>query len=200
MHPRLRSSRARAPCGSPPPTPTHTPTPPHPPCCCISTYINPKATGKDIIRVSRFVIVGFGLLMGVLAIILFKIGLSLGWVYLFMGIAIGGAVAPIYMCLVWSKASATGAIAGALIGTVLGFIAWISCAAGYYGSVTVDTLGGDYPMLTGNVVSIMMSLIICAGVSLWKPQNYDWQTTREIPMIDEDASAHGLPESGEVGG
>ena len=28
--------------------------------------------------------VGFGLLMGVLAIILFKIGLSLGWVYLFM--------------------------------------------------------------------------------------------------------------------
>ena len=31
---------------------------------------------------SRFVIVGFGLLMGVLAIVLFKIGLSLGWVYL----------------------------------------------------------------------------------------------------------------------
>lgn len=47
-----------------------------------STYINPKATGKDIIRVSRYVIVGFGLFMGVLAIILFKIGLSLGWVYL----------------------------------------------------------------------------------------------------------------------
>ena len=75
---------------------------------------------------SRFVIVAFGLLMGVLAIILFKIGLSLGWVYLFMGIAIGGAVAPIYMCLVWSKASAVGAISGALIGTVLGFVAWIS--------------------------------------------------------------------------
>ncbi len=47
-----------------------------------STYINPKASGKDIIRVSRYVIVGFGLFMGVLAIILFKIGLSLGWVYL----------------------------------------------------------------------------------------------------------------------
>ena len=48
--------------------------------------------------------------MGVLAIILFKIGLSLGWVYLFMGIAIGGAVAPIYSALVWSKATAAGAI------------------------------------------------------------------------------------------
>ena len=42
-------------------------------------YINPKATGQQIIRVSRFVIVGFGLFMGCLAIILFKIGLSLGW-------------------------------------------------------------------------------------------------------------------------
>lgn len=58
------------------------------------------------------------MLMGVLAIVLFEIGLSLGWVYLFMGIAIGGAVAPIYMALVWSKASAVGAITGAISGTV----------------------------------------------------------------------------------
>lgn len=43
-----------------------------PPACC-STYINPKATGKDIIRVSRYVIVIFGLLLGVLAIILFQV-------------------------------------------------------------------------------------------------------------------------------
>lgn len=43
-------------------------------------YINPKANGKDIIRISRHVILGFGVFMGVMAIILFKIGLSLGWV------------------------------------------------------------------------------------------------------------------------
>jgi urea-proton symporter len=46
------------------------------------TYINPKATGKQIITVSRFGILGFGLFMGVLAIVLFEIGLNLGWVYL----------------------------------------------------------------------------------------------------------------------
>lgn len=46
---------------------------------CCRGYINPKATGKQIIRFSRFVIVGFGLFMGVLAIILLEIGLSLGW-------------------------------------------------------------------------------------------------------------------------
>jgi urea-proton symporter len=38
----------------------------------------------QIIRVSRYAIVGYGVFMGVLAIILQEIGLSLGWVYLFM--------------------------------------------------------------------------------------------------------------------
>lgn len=151
------------------------------------TYINPKATGKDIIRVSRYVIVGFGVLMGVLAIILFEIGLSLGWVYLFMGIAIGGAVAPIYMCLVWSKASATGAIVGAISGTVLGLITWLVTCQGLEGAINVDLLGGDYPMLAGNLVAIFGSLIICAVISLMNPQNYDWQTTREIATVDEAA-------------
>lgn len=160
------------------------------------TYINPKATGKQIIRVSRFVIVGFGLFMGVLAIILFKIGLSLGWVYLFMGIAIGGAVAPIYMALVWSKASAAGAITGCLSGLGLGITAWMVTCKAYYGSISIDNLGGDYPMLAGNLASILSSLAICGIMSIMKPQNYDWKTTREIPTIEEDASAH-APMTGE---
>ena len=153
------------------------------------TYYNPKATGKDIIRVSRISIVTFGVLMGVLAIILFEIGLSLGWVYLFMGIAIGGAVAPIYLCLTWSKANATGAITGAICGLCAGLIVWLVTAQCYYGSITVDTLGGNYPMLGGNLASIFISLFICLGFGYWKPQDYDWQTTREIALVEEDGVA-----------
>lgn len=60
------------------------------------TYINKNATGRQILHVSRAMIVIFGLLMGGLAIGLFAIGLSLGFVYLFMGMrcfvwAIGGS-------------------------------------------------------------------------------------------------------------
>jgi Na+/proline symporter len=53
------------------------------------TYINPKATGKRIIFITRVVTVVFGALMGVLAVILDAFGIGLGWVYLFMGIVIG---------------------------------------------------------------------------------------------------------------
>lgn len=49
------------------------------PATCCRCYFNPKATGKQIIKVSRYAIVIFGLFMGCLAIILFVIGLSLGW-------------------------------------------------------------------------------------------------------------------------
>lgn len=80
------------------------------------TYIRPGATGAQILRVTRICMLAFGLCMGVLAIILNAIGVTLGFVYLFMGIAIGGAVAPIYFCVNWDKASATGAIAGSVSG------------------------------------------------------------------------------------
>lgn len=49
-------------------------------------YFNPDATGDQILKVSRIVIVLFGLFMGCFAIVLQVIGLNLGWVYLFMGI------------------------------------------------------------------------------------------------------------------
>lgn len=77
---------------------------------------------------SRYTILVFGALMGVLSIALNEIGLNLGWVYLFMGIVIGSAVVPVSMVLTWSKATATGAIAGAVIGQICAVIAWIVSA------------------------------------------------------------------------
>jgi len=155
------------------------------------TYINPKATGAQIVKVTRFGILGFGLFMGVLAIILFEIGLNLGWVYLFMGIAIGGAVFPIYACLTWEKANAFGAMFGAVCGLCSGLIAWLVVCQAYYGSINIDNLGGNYPMLAGNLCSIFVSMIVHSICSFIKPQHYDWKTTREIALVDEAGHEEG---------
>jgi len=80
------------------------------------TYINPAATGKQILFVSKLVIVVFGGGMGALSVVLHAIGLNLGWVYLFMGICIGSAVIPLWNLLMWNKANAGGAVAAAWIG------------------------------------------------------------------------------------
>ena len=68
-------------------------------------YFNPEATGKQILLISRIVIVCFGVFMGLFSIALNAMGLNLGWVYLFMGVVIGSAVIPLWNMMTWDKAS-----------------------------------------------------------------------------------------------
>lgn len=150
------------------------------------TYVNPNASGKSILKVSRAVILVFGCFMGLLAILLNKAGVSLGWMYLAMGVLIGSAVIPIAFMLLWSKANSKGAILGTTIGCVLGIVTWISVAKIEYGKVNLDTTGRNAPMLAGNLVSILSGGAIHAISSLLAPQNYDWQTTREISTVEKD--------------
>lgn len=150
------------------------------------TYINPSANGKQILKVSRAVILVFGCFMGVLAVALNKAGISLGWMYLAMGVLIGSAVIPIAFLLLWRKANAVGAIAGTIVGCVVGIITWLSVTKVEYGRVNLDTTGKNAPMLAGNLVSILTGGLIHAACSLVWPQNYDWETTKSIAMVEKD--------------
>ena len=161
-------------------------------------YIKPNATGEDILRVSRYGVVAFGVFMGILSLILDELGLSLGFVYLMMGIFIGSAVMPISFVLTWDKANGQGAVVGAITGQILGLITWISVAAGLYDKVTIKTLGKNYPMLAGNVVAICSSGIVHAVMSYINPQNFDFNTLNEriqliddkLPEFDEDQDSN----------
>ncbi|CAL5359382.1 unnamed protein product [Camellia sinensis] len=102
------------------------------------------------------VVLGFRCFMGFLAVILNKAGVSLGWMYLAMGVFIGSVVLPIAFMLLWRKANAIGAILGTIIGCVLGIITWLSVAKVEYGRVNLDTTGRNAPMLAGNLVSILI--------------------------------------------
>uniref|UniRef100_A0A803MCX0 Urea-proton symporter DUR3 n=1 Tax=Chenopodium quinoa TaxID=63459 RepID=A0A803MCX0_CHEQI len=150
------------------------------------TYINPSATGKQILKVSRIIILAFGCFMGVLAVILNKAGVSLGWMYLAMGVFVGSAVMPIAFSLLWRKANSIGAILGVTIGCTLGVITWVTVTKIEYGMVNLDTTGRNAPMLAGNLVSILSGGAIHAVCSFLWPQNYDWDTTKKISMVEKD--------------
>ncbi|WOL04353.1 urea-proton symporter DUR3 [Canna indica] len=149
------------------------------------TYINPNATGKQILKVSRAVVLGFGCFMGVLAVILNKAGVSLGWMYLAMGVIIGSAVMPIAFMLLWRKANAFGAILGTVIGCVLGIVTWLAVTSIEYGRVNLDTTGRNAPMLAGNLVAILTGGFVHAVCSILWPQNYDWGTTKKITTVEK---------------
>ncbi|CAL0311740.1 unnamed protein product [Lupinus luteus] len=150
------------------------------------TYINPNATGKKILNVSRGAVLGFGCFMGFLAVILNKAGVSLGWMYLAMGVLIGSAVLPIAFMLLWRKANAIGAILGTIFGCVLGIITWLSVTQIEYGKINLDTTGRNAPMLAGNLVSILTGGAVHAICSMLWPQNYDWSTTKQITVVEKE--------------
>lgn len=155
------------------------------------TYNNPNATGKQLLKVSRGTIVAFGLGMGGIAVVLLGMGLSLGFVYLAMGILIGSAVIPIALTITWSKTTRGGAVAGALIGVMLSLLTWTSVAASEAdGVIDIGSLGGAFPMLYGNVVAILSSGLICVVISLAQNKKYDWSLlNKEMRLVDADITA-----------
>ena len=156
------------------------------------TYKNPNATGKQLLKVSRGVIVAFGLGMGALAVVLLGMGLSLGFVYLAMGILIGSAVIPIALTIIWNRTTRAGAVAGALVGVCLSLTTWTSVAASEAdGVIDIASLGGAFPMLYGNVVAILSSGLICVIISLAQNKKYDWkELDQHMSLVTDDMEQH----------
>jgi len=158
-------------------------------------YFKPDATGADILRVSRYVIVGFGLFMGAFSIALFEIGLNLGWVYLFMGVVIGSAVMPLWFMMTWDKASGKGAVIAAWGGFILAVSGWLIAAKVESGVVTVATLGSNAVMLSGNLIAILSSGLIHVVYSIFiDGEVFDFSTLNDkIKLVENDLS--GLTEA-----
>jgi len=157
-------------------------------------YFNPEATGKQILFVSRVVIVCFGIFMGLFSIALNAMGLNLGWVYLFMGVVIGSAVIPLWNMMTWDKASGKGAVIAAWSGLVLALIGWLVGAQIQSGSISVSTLGTNEVMLSGNLIAILSSGFIHYVYSKFiDPQNFDFTTLdSKIHLVEQDLSGLGV--------
>ena len=144
------------------------------------TYLKPSATPDQLIFVAHIGIGIWGFVMAIFACIWNAIGIDLGWLFLVMGLLIGGAVFPAAFAITWRGQTKEGAIAGAVTGLCAGLIAWLVTAHQYYGSLSVTTTGMEYPTLAGNLAAIMVGLIVSVSISLARPAQFDWDQTRLI--------------------
>lgn len=159
------------------------------------TYRNPNATGKQLVKVSRATIVAFGLGMGGLAVVLLGMGLSLGFVYLAMGILIGSAVVPIALTILWSKTNKVAATGGAVIGLLCSTTVWVIVASGAGGFVAsggvidLASLGNNYAMLFANITAILSGGIIAIIGSLAAGKTFDWNDLKtKITLVEITAT------------
>ena len=152
------------------------------------TYVKPAATPEQLIFVAHVMVCVWGFVMAIFACIWNVIGIDLGWLFLVMGLLIGGAVFPVAFAITWKGQTRLGAVAGSVTGLMAGLIAWLVQAKNYYGSISVSTTGMEYPTLAGNLAAIMTGLIVSVSVSLAKPEPFDWDTTRLINAASTSAA------------
>ena len=149
-------------------------------------YVNPNASGNDLLRFSRLGVAYFAVVMGVLTIIMQIIGLSLGFVYLAMGVIIGSAVIPMCYAVLWDKCTGKAASAGAIGGLVIAVFLWLITARIEFGEVTLKSLGSDYPMLVGNLAAILAGGFIPWVMCFRNDYRYDWKTALDqMKLIDD---------------
>lgn len=150
------------------------------------TYAKPSSSGRELMRVSRLVILCFGIGMGILASMLLVIGASLQYVYLAMGILIGSAVAPITIAVVWKKANKVAATAAAIVGLACGIGAWLATANALYGEITIATTGQNTPLLIGNVTAISVGALVSIAGSLLRPENFNFEVMKQRILVVDD--------------
>ncbi|KAJ7667142.1 Sodium:solute symporter family-domain-containing protein [Mycena rosella] len=155
-------------------------------------YFNPHATDKDILRVSHFGVVGFGIFMGVLGVIFHEIGISLSWLYGFTGTFASAGVFPVCLAIRSKHANKYGCLAGLWIGFTCGIAAWLTTAKAFGGSVNVITTGGVYEQLAGNAGSFFIAGIISMSTTFLFPDDFDFEITRRMNAFQrEDVDAEG---------
>ena len=150
------------------------------------TYFKPSASGRQLMRVSKYSILAFGFGIGVLSLSLFYVGLNLQFIYLSMGILIGSAVGPISLSLIWKKTNKLAASLSALFGLLSGITVWLFSAYSLFGGISIESTSHDIPLLLGNLTSFTTGFAFVILGSLIKPGNFNFNITKQRIVVSEE--------------
>lgn len=165
---------------------------------CYRAYINPRATSKQLILQTHLSVIVFVLVMIGFSIGLYYGNVGMGYLYTLMGVIICSAVIPVSLIMFWSGLNKWSAWIAPPLGMGLGIATWAAITAGLFDSeFTLLNSGSDYPMLGGNLVSMLSPLLIIPVCQLIGGNaKYDFnelkefQTLRGLPPGEGGDSAH----------
>ncbi|KAK2015817.1 sodium symporter family protein [Colletotrichum eremochloae] len=159
------------------------------------TYFKPDASGKRLIYMSHVVVVVYALVISTVSVGLYYNGISMGYLYLLMGVLISAAVLPATLTLVWKGQNKWAATLSPIFGTVFAIIGWLVTSKKTCGVLDVACTGSNSPMLAGNVIALLSPLVLIPIFTLaFGIDKYDWKSMMAIRRGDDHdlASAAGL--------
>jgi len=135
---------------------------------------------------SHSCVIFFGFFMAAFSTGLYYAGISMGYLYLMMGVIVSAAVLPAVLTLLWSRQNLAAAAGAPVLGLICAVIAWLVTASKEGGSLSVESTGANNPMLAGNVVALLSPLIFVPILTFaFGPANYDWQSMKAIRKGDD---------------
>ncbi|KAI6782551.1 uncharacterized protein J7T54_003562 [Emericellopsis cladophorae] len=150
-------------------------------------YINPSATGKKLVWMSHMAMIGYAIIICLVSVGLWYNGISMGYLYLLMGVLISAAVIPATLTLMWKGQNKWAATLSPILGFICAIIAWLVTASKTCGVLDVACTGSNDPMLAGNVTALLSPLLFVPIFTLiFGLDKYDWQSMLAIRQSDDD--------------
>ena len=153
-------------------------------------YIHPNAQNKSMINVSHITCVVFGLGIAGFSIMLHYVGVNMTWFGYFIPMAICPGVIPLIFTVTWDRQTFWAAFISPIVGFAAGLTVWISTAYHFYGSVTIESTGGQLPALYGSLTALLLPGTLSIIISFIKPEKFDWEKLKQVNLlVDGDSSS-----------
>jgi Na+/proline symporter len=149
------------------------------------SYINPNATGKQLLRFSNIVVPSFAVIVACISVGLNHAGFSVSFLTTISGILVDSAIVPMACTIMWKKQSKLAVIASPAISSAAAILAWVLTARSTSGVVTIDTLSTNLPLVAGNMCSLCGPLVLTPLFTFLRPENYDFEKFKEIKPADD---------------
>ncbi|QLG70964.1 hypothetical protein HG535_0A09130 [Zygotorulaspora mrakii] len=148
-------------------------------------YLKKDATPQQVLVASKAGVFIWAIFAGSIASIFYKIGISMGWLFNFLGCATASGVFPVALTFTWNKLNKWGAVSGSILGMTLAIAIWLITCKAYMGEITVANLSNRWVSFAGNAAALFLGGIFSIGVSLIWPANFDWDNIRNKTILTE---------------
>ncbi|KAH7324212.1 urea active transporter [Stachybotrys elegans] len=149
-------------------------------------YIDPNASGKKLVWMSHMAMIVYAVIICLVSVGLWYNGISMGYMYLLMGVLISAAVIPATLTLMWKGQNKWAATLSPILGAICAIVAWLVTASRTCGVLDVTCTGSNNPMLAGNLTALLSPIIFVPIFTLiFGLDKYDWQSMLEIRQADD---------------
>lgn len=151
-------------------------------------YINKDANNKQMIRVSHYGVVFFGLFSAAFALMLHYVGVNMTWMGYFLAMIICPGVVPLIFTITWDRQTKLAAFVAPISGFIFGITIWLTTAYHYFGEVTITSTGAQLPCLFGSLTALLLPPVVSIIVSFVKPHKFDWATLHDVVEVESDTA------------